>query len=1050
MVLILAIASVNYISGRLGLLLALPPGFATAVWPPSGVALGAVLLLGYRIWPGVWLGSFAMNIFIAQQAGSITDWPQAATVAACIAIGSTLQAIAGVWMIRRWIGFPNALIYERDIILFLLLGGPLSCLIAATVGVGTLVAAGFIPLSVASFQWCTWWIGDSIGVLVMMPLTLLAFAKPREIWRGRLWIVGAPLILAFAIAVAFFVYSSKAEQARLDQEMERQKDNLVVALKNNLDRKLDFLDAAAGLFIVSEHVSRADFHQFWQRNLGHLAGVQAIEWSPLVTQSQRAEYENRAHEDGIESFQFAESNGGVRRIADTRSQYAPVYFIEPLAGNEAALGYDLGSEPSRRAMLDQARDTGLPVASSPLTLAQESGGQRSILVARPLYRRMATVETVTERRENLLGFVVMVLRMGDMMKNALGPGNSDEFLIALDDASALPGSGRLFGPQSVKHKDNSGDVARPGRAWTAHTIEFAGRQWLLRVAPTTAAVANQRSLVAWAILIGGMMFTSILGAFLLTVTGRAIQVRDLMEARARADTHFRLAVEAAPSALILANQDGLMTLVNAQAEKLFGYDRQEMLGKPIEMLVPARYRGAHSGHRKGFIANPEARSMGVGRDLYGLHKSGSEVPVEVGLNTLRTEEGLFVLASIIDITERKRMDSRFRLTVEAAPSAMIMINHGGEITLVNRQTEKLFGYSREELLGKKVDMLVPSRSRSSHPHLRDGYFSKPVTRAMGVGRDLFGVNKDGCEIPIEIGLNPIETDEGAFVLASIIDITERKRAELALRDLNQSLESQVSETQLALDQLRVAQNQLVQQEKMASLGSLVAGVAHEINTPVGVGVTAASHLQQEVRALGRSVQDNTLSKARFAQALQTFEQVSDIILLNLTRAADLINSFKRVAVDQSSGERRHIKLKTYIEEVLLSLKPKLKTTKHRIELDCADDIDVVTTPGALSQILTNLVVNSITHAFEPEHPGLMKIAVKRDGERIELKFSDNGRGIPADHLSRVFDPFFTTRRGQGGSGLGLHIVFNLVHQTLGGTIQVASEPGHGTQFIIRF
>jgi signal transduction histidine kinase len=243
---------------------------------------------------------------------------------------------------------------------------------------------------------------------------------------------------------------------------------------------------------------------------------------------------------------------------------------------------------------------------------------------------------------------------------------------------------------------------------------------------------------------------------------------------------------------------------------------------------------------------------------------------------------------------------------------------------------------------------------------------------------------------------------------------------------------------------------LVQQEKMASLGGLVAGVAHEINTPVGVGVTAASHLQQEVRALSKAVQDNTLSKPRFEQALHTFEQVSDIILLNLTRAADLINSFKRVAVDQSSDERRRVNLKDYIEEVLLSLKPKLKTTKHRVELDCADDIDTVTTPGALSQILTNLVVNSIIHAFEPDASGLMTIRVRREGEHIELKFSDDGRGIPTDHIARIFDPFFTTRRGQGGTGLGLHIVFNLVHQNLGGTIQVDSAPGHGTTFIIRF
>lgn len=395
-------------------------------------------------------------------------------------------------------------------------------------------------------------------------------------------------------------------------------------------------------------------------------------------------------------------------------------------------------------------------------------------------------------------------------------------------------------------------------------------------------------------------------------------------------------------------------------------------------------------------------------------------------------------------------DERFRLVVEAAPNAILVVNAEGVITLVNRQTEQLFGYSREALLGQPVDVLVPLSIRERHPTLRESYFSHPSNRPMGAGRDLFGLTSAGREVPIEIGLSPIRTEEGVFVLASIIDITERKRGEQALRDLNQTLETQVQETQRALAQLKVAQGQLVQAEKMASLGGLVAGVAHEINTPVGVGVTAASHLQGEVRAMRLAAQDDKLTKAQFEKLLLSFEQASDIILINLRRAADLIKSFKLVAVDQSSDEQRRINLKGYIEEVLLSLRPKLKASRHRIELDCPDDIEVLTTPGALSQILTNLVVNSVTHAFEPDTAGQIRIQVRRQVGGVELCFSDDGKGISAENLPRIFDPFFTTRRGQGGTGLGLNIVFNLVHQTLGGSIEVASTPGRGTRFTLRF
>jgi len=393
-------------------------------------------------------------------------------------------------------------------------------------------------------------------------------------------------------------------------------------------------------------------------------------------------------------------------------------------------------------------------------------------------------------------------------------------------------------------------------------------------------------------------------------------------------------------------------------------------------------------------------------------------------------------------------DELFRLVVEAAPSALLVVNREGVMTLVNQQCEQLFGYRRAELLGNRVEMLMPLRIRQRHPGLRTGYLAVPSSRPMGMGRDLFGLTKDGREIPIEIGLNPLATPEGSFVLASIIDITERKRAEVGQRALNESLEAQVQETQLAIEQLKIAQNQLVQAEKLASLGSLVAGVAHEINTPVGVGVTAASHLQEEVRAMRKAAQESTLTRAQFEQHLQGFAQSSDIILLNLQRAAELIRSFKRVAVDQSSDEKRRVNLKDYIEEVLLSLTPKLKGTRYRLALECPADIEIETIPGALSQILTNLVVNTLTHAFEPGKPGQMRIGVLQVEDCTEITFSDDGCGIAPEHLSQIFDPFFTTRRGQGGTGLGLHIVFNLVHQTLGGTITAASMPGHGTTFTL--
>ncbi|HEY4210784.1 MAG TPA: PAS domain S-box protein [Steroidobacteraceae bacterium] len=256
--------------------------------------------------------------------------------------------------------------------------------------------------------------------------------------------------------------------------------------------------------------------------------------------------------------------------------------------------------------------------------------------------------------------------------------------------------------------------------------------------------------------------------------------------RKRMEQRFRQVVESAPSAMVMINAQGKIEMINAQAERLFGYERQEMLGQSIEILVPQRFRHAHPGLRGSFFRNPVSRPMGVGRDLFGLKKDGSEFPIEIGLNPIETDEGPMVLSAIVDITSRKRLEDRFRQVVESAPNAMVMINSSGNIEMINAQAERLFGYPREELLGESIEKLVPDRFRRAHPGLRGSFFLKPVSRPMGAGRDLFGLKRDGSEFPIEIGLNPIETDEGPMVLSAIVDISSRKRLEERFRQVVES------------------------------------------------------------------------------------------------------------------------------------------------------------------------------------------------------------------------------------------------------------------------
>ncbi|CAO3443815.1 hypothetical protein [Azospirillum argentinense] len=288
----------------------------------------------------------------------------------------------------------------------------------------------------------------------------------------------------------------------------------------------------------------------------------------------------------------------------------------------------------------------------------------------------------------------------------------------------------------------------------------------------------------------------------------------------------------------------------------------------------------------------------------------------------------------------------------------------------------------------------------------------------------------------------------------LVRVSDRLQAQIG--SANQELERRRQEAESALADLREAQEAMVRAEKLASLGALVAGVAHEINTPVGIAVSCASHLSDATAGLRRRAQSGELSKADFSRYLATATDTSALILTNCERAAKLIASFKQVAVDRASAERRAVNLNRYIQETLVSLEPKLRQGRHTISVSCPDGLVVDSYPGALSQILTNLVMNSVTHAFvdaqgtEGQGGALSVTVDEPEPGTVRLVYTDDGRGIPADHLPRIFDPFFTTRRGEGGSGLGLHIVHNLAVGALKGTIAVNSAPGQGTRFVLTF
>jgi signal transduction histidine kinase len=304
---------------------------------------------------------------------------------------------------------------------------------------------------------------------------------------------------------------------------------------------------------------------------------------------------------------------------------------------------------------------------------------------------------------------------------------------------------------------------------------------------------------------------------------------------------------------------------------------------------------------------------------------------------------------------------------------------------------------------------------------------------------------DTLELLIEQRVGELQQRRGLSLTVVAISLFVGFGIVFSIQRYSEARNRELSET---LDRLTLAQAQLVESEKMAALGNLVAGIAHEINTPIGIGVTATTSLDDETRHLQALADSGAMKRSDLHDHVTAVRQLSDLVLSNLNRASSLIQSFKQVAVDQSSESRRQFGIKAYIGEVLQSLSPRLKKTRITVIVEAGQEMLLDSYPGALSQIITNLVTNSLTHAYDAGTPGTIRLQAVPMAGGLRLTYSDDGKGIPPQHLDKIFDPFFTTRRGQGGSGLGLHIVYNLVTQRLKGRVRCDSREGAGTTFVI--
>ena len=483
--------------------------------------------------------------------------------------------------------------------------------------------------------------------------------------------------------------------------------------------------------------------------------------------------------------------------------------------------------------------------------------------------------------------------------------------------------------------------------------------------------------------------------------------------RVQSEKRFRGLLEAAPDGMVMVDRDGTIVMVNAQMEKLFGYTREEVVGQRVEILVPARFKDVHPFHRSQYVKNPRLRPMGADLELYALCKDGTEFPVEISLSPMESEEDNLIIAAIRDITDRKRADEKFRGLLDSAPDAMVVVDQLGVIQLVNSQTEKLFGYDRAELVGQMIEIMVPKRFRKKHAKHREGYYGEHPTRPMGIGLDLYGLRKNGTEFPVEISLSPLETEDGLLVSAAIRDVTQRKRMEEDVQQLNEDLKQRAAQLEAANKELE-AFSYSVSHDLRAPLRS-IDGFSHVVLEDYGEQLPAdARGYLERVRAAAQ----------RMAVLIDD--------LLNLSR------------VTRTALQPKFINLSKMAEEVVDGLR-ETQPERH-VTFSLTPDLMVEADPHLMHIVLENLLSNAWKFTSKQEYSAI-EFGQKAHVKERTFYVRDNGVGFDMAYANKLFGVFQRLHSVSEfpGTGVGLATVHRII-SIHGGRIWAESAEGKGTTF----
>ncbi len=670
-IIVMAVAYVVF--AKLSYFSTVPPGYVSAIWPPTGIALAGVLIYGKRIWPGVWLGSFIVNGLIPELTGSVTELFITLLLTLVISTGATLQALAGAYWLKRYAGYPGGLKDEKSVLLFMLYGGVLSALINSTLSVAMLVATGKTPLANALNNWLTWWSGDLLGIIIFTPLALVWLLKDKDAWLHRRLAITLPILVMFALTAVTVVYEAKSSNERILLEFDKQAEEINNALETSLTNQVHALHSVKSLFLASKEVNRDEFRILTQQLLTDYLEIKSFSWAPLIQSADRDAFEKTIQNQGFPTFQITELDANQQLVrAKERSYYIPVTFMEPYQTNSKVIGFDNASNLIRLATLNLATDSGELNISPRIKLIQDQT-QYGVLAVIPLYRKNLPQQTLAEKHLAIASYITGALKLKDLLTSTLKHSNAVGLSYRLLDSSAPTDEQLLYSSDEPFPEP----LVIQEKAWFSDqktlssriAIPFGGRVWIFEIIPKQDYFATHRSGHTWLVMLVGLMLTSLVTLISLIASGRTRWLRQLISesteelkqehAQAlllmREKETLSMAIEQSQSSVKITDLDANIVYVNQAFVNSTGYSREEIIGQKSSLLKS----------NKTPLATYKAmwEALINGKDWQGefinFTKQGKELYELAWVSPIRESDGSVhrYLSVAEDITERKKTDA---------------------------------------------------------------------------------------------------------------------------------------------------------------------------------------------------------------------------------------------------------------------------------------------------------------------------------------------------------------------------------------------------------